>query len=664
MGHELRQLLPRTFGPFLGSFTRLSEVQVRAIPPIMAGRDVLLAAPTASGKTEAFAAPLAEIVLATAAAPLRALIVSPTRALANDLKRRLEGRFDQVGLSFGLHTGEHKEQIGGRHPCVVVTTPEALDSLLARRAAALAATRLVVLDEIHILDGTARGDQLRILLHRLEALAQEPPQFLAASATIESPEQLAARYLRDPVLVLVAGTRAIRVKAFPGSSPTGVVQHLTELANHGSRKVLVFCNRRASVEDYATRLRGRTPYGDLVFPHHGSLARNQRERTERLFLEAPTGVVVSTMTLEMGIDIGSVDYVLLLHPPPSVASLLQRIGRGNRRTGTTRGGYVVDDDGQALVFRTMFQAASKGCLLGQPYAFRPSVLLQQALVLTGSRGWIDARFLERAMPAFVWDEVRPTTPSRLLTALVEAEQLQPSNGNRFVLTEPTELRYDRGVLHSNIEDSLVLEVIDRITGDVVGEVPPQTQRRLRLGGRSREVVVESSGRLLTDAKGKSDTPVFRPRGIPTVTLAFAQRVVQALGAAPGTLLQIPHAGSVVLAHGLGTIGGLFLQKLLQAKMGNGFVPECTPFTMRLRQQLPGLPAADEDAVDSFVHEHLGRLGQLCGMGPRHSSLPEELQVQAVHRASCLHEVVEVMRGVRVEWVQSPTEALTRKMAAL
>jgi len=101
----VRDLLPRTFPAFLGRFPRLTAIQEEGVPAILAGRDVLLAAPTATGKTEAYAAPLAEHILEGERAPFSVLIVSPTRALANDLKRRLEERMAHVGVTFGATPG-------------------------------------------------------------------------------------------------------------------------------------------------------------------------------------------------------------------------------------------------------------------------------------------------------------------------------------------------------------------------------------------------------------------------------------------------------------------------------------------------------------------------------------------------------------------------------
>lgn len=659
MAHELRSSIPRAFGAFLGGFARTTEVQDRAIPAIVSGRDVLIMAPTASGKTEAFAAPAAELVLARGGGSFRVLIVSPTRALANDLERRLEGRIQQLGVGLGRYTGEHKEKVGGVWPDVAILTPETLDSLLARRPRSLAGVLMVVLDEIHVIDGTTRGDHVRVLLHRLERAAKQRPQRVAASATVEDPRATATRYLRDAEQILVGGARQIRAKCFRGTSPAGLANHLTELAVSGFRKVLVFCNRRADVEDYAAKLVGRTPYRDAVFAHHGSLARTERERTERHFLDRPSGVVIATMTLEMGIDIGTIDYVLLMQPPSSVASLLQRIGRGNRRTSTVRAGFACDDPAQERLFRSLLTAGSRGEMLGGIYGFRPSVLVQQLLVSAGARGWIDAARGEDLLPRFALDEIAPTTIGEMLDALADAGCLDRSHGGRFVLAEKTEARYERGQLHSNIESDMVLEVVDRITGDVIGEVLPESARRMRLGGRARKVVMESGGRLLSDAGGRAESPTFRPRGVPRISLALARRVVEGLGGREVEIVQACVHGAVFLLHGLGTIGALFLEKLLDEEHGKGFVLRTSPFSLQLGDRIERLPLVEAAAVERFLGKHQRAVARLCAMGPMHGRLPKDLAERSVRRVSDVDAVAAFVRSARLvtpEVVSADVEA--------
>ncbi|MCA9320262.1 MAG: DEAD/DEAH box helicase [Planctomycetes bacterium] len=631
-----RDFLPRSWNAFFGQFHTLTPIQTQAIEPILAGRDVLLSAPTASGKTEAFAAPAAEIVLA---APKRegllVLIVSPTRALANDLKRRLESRFDALGVRFGRYTGEHKERIDGRMPDVAVTTPEALDSILARRPQIVRDLRLIVLDEIHVLDGTPRGDQLRVLLHRLDLVTERRPQRLAASATIDTPDALGARYLEDAVITQAQGARRIAARPFAGRGPVEMQAHLRFLAGEGFRKVLVFCRRRADVEIYASALTDRCVFDDLVFAHHGSLARPERERTERRFLESKAAVCFATMTLEMGIDIGSVDYVILASPPADVASLLQRIGRGGRRTDEARAGYLVASPAEDHRYRSMFRAGARSELLGRPYGFRPSVLAQQALIIAGADGWVDTASLRRAVPTHIWKESAPLEAQSLLDALVEAELLEDPRGGRYVLAAESELRYERGSLHANIAGDQGAAVIDRLTGDVLGHLDLEGQHRVNVAGKGRVVIKQDQDRVLTDRSDIAATPQFRSRGAPSTSFALARRTIEDLKIPPGTIAQWPHGDATILLHGMGSVGAHLLTRLLRDQNAKLSIEKSSPFCHVLSKPLTKLPVLEGAWLDRFVKDQAGRLAKTLSMGPFHALLPVEVREAAVSRAGGL-----------------------------
>lgn len=636
MGEESvsRQTLPRTYSAFFERFDGLREVQRRAIPRILAGDDVLISSATASGKTEAFAAPAAEIALAANGAPFTVLILSPTRALANDLKRRLEGPMGLAEVSFGRHTGEHKERVGGRRPAIAVATPEALDSLLARRPEALAAVRLLAIDEVHVLDGTGRGDQLRILLHRLEACADARPQRVAVSATVDDEEGFAARYLAPGAArVTLSGARTIKAKRFDGKELPDMARHLDLLAGAGVKKALVFCRSRNEIEMYAAKLRGETRFGTAVFAHHGSLSKQVRERNERLFLTAGAAVCFATTTLEMGIDIGTVDYVVTVGAPSDVSSLLQRIGRGGRRGSETRAGYVVDCEAEAHVVRTMFREGAAGRLCAGPYGFRPGVLAQQAISACG-RHHIELGEVAALVPA----ELRPEAPRwerELMDAMVQAGALEPAGPGRWVLSEVMHERWERGTVHGNIDSAEgELEVIDRLTGDTVGAVDTLDSRRLALGGASRRVEHLSGNRVLTDATRRDGASYFRPSMGPTVSLPQARAVVEGLGVPEGSIGHCAFDGRKILLHGLGTIG----VKLLATLLAPCAPTDPTPYTLtvaRIPDRLPDLPP---DFVERLLKDEPGPLERRTGPGPWARFVPSEWRresVQACHDLNAL-----------------------------
>ncbi len=640
----IHSLLPRTFSAFFGRFTALTPVQEQGIPPILDGRDALLMAPSAAGKTEAYLAPLAERLIAgKERGALDTLVVSPTRALANDLRRRMEGPLSSLAVGLGRYTGEHKERAEERLREVTIATPEALDSLIARRARLLGSLRAIVLDEIHLLDGTPRGDQLRILLYRLESVVRAPLQRIAASATVANAIGLAGRYLKDAALIEVRGTRPIRARAFEGSDPAKLAAHVTDLAQHGFRKILVFCNTRNDVERVASGLLGRTSFLDAVFPHHGSLSRASRERTERRFLEAPAAVAVATLTLELGIDIGTVDYVLLVSPPPGVDSLLQRIGRGNRRTGIARVGYVYDTEGERLLYRVLLERAVQGDLCAAPYAFRPSVLVQQALVLAGSHGYVTTGTLDRIIPPALRSELPADTAPLILERLESAGFLERAPGGRYVLTERAERRYAAGRLHGNIQSLEGVDVVDRLTGDVVGAIAPGAEpAAVRLGGRGRRAVAVRERAILTDVTAGGGPARFIPRGIPAVSFALARALASELGAGAQEVLQ-GHIGNVhVVVHGLGTAGGALFAHFVAEAVGQARLRRVTPFTLVLTAPLADLPRPRPEEVARVVGERERRLAVLCGMGPYHRHLPTELRRVALQRAADLDGVARFL----------------------
>ncbi len=659
-----RRLLPVTFGPWFARFPGLTEVQQLALPPIVAGHDVLISSATATGKTEAYAAPAAELVRRTGGASATALIVAPTRALTNDLKRRLEGPMGLVHVSLGRYTGEHKERVDGKLPSVVIATPEALDSLLARRSGLLRATRMVVLDEIHVLDNTPRGDQLRVLLHRLEQVSEHRPQRVAASATVDRPEELGRRYLTEPVVVVAPGLRKILGRRFEGRAPGQMAAHLDDLAGHGFRKVLAFCRSRNQVETFSTKLRGRTRFGDAVFAHHGSLAKDHRERTERLFHQAPVAVCFATLTLELGIDIGTVDYVLLAALPSDVPSLLQRIGRGGRRGDSTRCGYVTEDLAEDFLFRTMFRLGKEGRLCPPPYGFRPSILVQQALVLACAETYLTAEDLERTLPPAVHAELGPGACKATLECMAEEELLERSGKDRYVPTEAIEERYRYGSLHANIGAPPDIQVVDRMTGDVVGNIHAADTRKIGIGGRSRTIVKVSGNRILTDASTGAEPARFRPSASPSVAFALGRAVVESLGVAPDHFGSIQTEDSTWILHGLGTVGSLFLLDQWRGQLGGGRIEESGPYTIRLTSEPSAPPCPDEEEVERFLVERIDGLTRLVNAGPHGRSVPEALKLAAVRRMSGLDEIAAFLRGVQVqtlEGLDAKTLAVIREL---
>lgn len=617
---ELRAALPRTWDALFARHGSPRPIQLLAARPLLAGRDVLLVAPTASGKTEAYVAPLVERHVRDEAP--RLLVVSPTRALANDLHRRLAGPLGRAGVALGRWTGEHHD--GGALQAVTVLTPEALDARLSRSPAAVANVRALVLDEVHVLDGSARGDQVRVLVARLRHLA-EGLQVVAASATVPDPGALAERYLRDGVVVATGERRGLRAKVVVVEGAAQVRAALDEMVRGGFRKVLLFENSRQDAEELAGELRGTPPFGEAVFTHHGSLARGARLSVEARLLAAPVGLCVATSTLELGIDIGDIDLVALHGLPADLPSLLQRVGRGGRREGAAHTLALARGRFEASAFRTLLRAQAEGAWFPTPDGFRAGVLVQQALSVLHERRsrTVDAGALRRRLPP---DLQAAWTEARLDAVLVEAarhELLEPTGG-AFALGPKGEAAWRTGKGHANIGASAGVLVHDAMTGEAVGEVEALDGGSFALGGRSRQVVLTEGRRAVTASGGAGGIARFARGARAPVGAAFATAILRDAGIPAPCRARV--AGEPWVFHGLGTAGGeLLAAALRRAKVKLGHVGR---LAVQLTEAWPERwPTAE--AADTALGLRHRKLGRLLAMGAWHAHLPDAEQKAAV-----------------------------------
>jgi ATP-dependent Lhr-like helicase len=371
--------------------------QASVMPEIVRGRNVLFAAPTASGKTEAAVAPLYQRHVSFRRGALSTVYVAPTKALVNDLYERL---VTYLGIkqpgTIARYTGDRHEYTSADGAFCVVVTPEALDSLQLRHPGLLHSVRSVVVDEIHLLHGQARGQQLRHVISRIRSAAKTPRsqrdtfQIVGMTATLDDMPGVAALWLGEDAKVLSQGTpREIDLELVdvvleePGQADRAKARQLAGWIKRTiAEKVLVFTNSRNGAHAIAAHLHQelagtRWP----VHLHFGALPATQRERVEEQMRTDRFGVCVATSTLEIGIDIGDIDTVVLADMPRSVSGFLQRIGRGNRRTGTCRVvGFRSSSEDDDLL-HALLDCSRRGDLDDVYEYDRPSVRFQQVLSL-------------------------------------------------------------------------------------------------------------------------------------------------------------------------------------------------------------------------------------------------------------------------------------------
>jgi ATP-dependent Lhr-like helicase len=328
-----------------------NEMQCTVRPAILAGEDVFITAGTGSGKTEAAMAPVVSrywraVMDDESLMPI--IYVVPTKALANDLLKRLENPVEQLHLRIGIRHGDRDDLQRVHSPNVLITTPESLEVLLIRKDSHLAGVQAVVIDEMHLFYNTQRGLQLSIELRRLARRIGHAVQVVALSATVGDlgavrdfllgPRATASMFRFDAARPIDAVIRPV--------TSTKDLLDLTEKlmsADQGAVKYLAFVDSRAGCEQLAQTISRRPRLAPSVSTHYSSLSQELRLETERRFAEERQGLCVATSTLELGIDIGDIDAIALWEPTRGVDSFLQRIGRGNRRSSKTNVICLVPD---------------------------------------------------------------------------------------------------------------------------------------------------------------------------------------------------------------------------------------------------------------------------------------------------------------------------------
>jgi ATP-dependent Lhr-like helicase len=348
-----------------------TEPQRRAVPPIAAGDDTLVVAPTGTGKTETAMLPVFDALVGTDAHGIGALYVTPLRALNRDMRDRLEWWGETLDLEVDVRHGDttdyQRRQQAEDPPDVLVTTPETLQAMLTgeRLRTALADVAHVVVDEVHELAGDKRGAQLAVGLERLRALSG-PFQRVGLSATVGEPEEVGAFLTGDRGCTIASvdvGSRFEVEVVQPSVTPedeslAGELMTTPRVASHvrairdivaGHESVLVFVNTRQTAEALGSRF--RTVAVDLAV-HHGSLSRDVRVEVEEEFKNGEIDGLLCTSSMELGIDVGRVDHVVQYQSPREVTRLLQRVGRAGHRADRVSRGTVVtgsaDDTLEAL----------------------------------------------------------------------------------------------------------------------------------------------------------------------------------------------------------------------------------------------------------------------------------------------------------------------------
>src|SRR6266404_9881984 len=414
---------------FLRKFGTPTEPQEQGWPHILAGRTTLISAPTGSGKTlAAFLACIDRLVRKALAGDLadrtEVLYISPLKALGNDIQKNLEIPLGEILAMAGergllmpeirtaVRTGDtlmhERRAMLKRPPHILVTTPESLYILLTAEGsrAILRDVETVIVDEIHAVADDKRGAHLTLSLERLEALRREavgleairsqgkPTLVRIGLSATQKPIEEVAHFLTgngrpDPVIVNIGHKRTLNLAVEVPGSQLGpiatnemwdeIYDRLVELV-HQNRSTLVFVNTRRLVERVAHHLAERMGE-DNVAAHHGSLSRKLRLAAEKKLKEGQIKVLVATASLELGIDIGTVDLVVQISSPRAIAVALQRVGRsGHWRGAIPKGRFFAGTRDDLLECASLVRAIRQGDLDRLTIPESPLDILAQQIV--------------------------------------------------------------------------------------------------------------------------------------------------------------------------------------------------------------------------------------------------------------------------------------------
>jgi ATP-dependent Lhr-like helicase len=392
-----------------------------------AGRSALLVAPTGGGKTLAGFLPSLVDLAADPRPGLHTLYISPLKALAADIRRNLGTPITEMGLAIRIETRtgdtsqKERQRQRGDPPHLLLTTPESLALMLSypESREMFAGLGAIVIDELHALTGTKRGDLLALGLARLAKLAPKARR-IGLSATVAWPDDLAAFLAPD-------GCQVARIEGEPTPEPEVTIlttEHPLPWAGHmgthalpaiylaikAHRTTLVFVNTRAQAEIAFQELWRLNDDNLPIALHHGSLSAEQRQKVEAAMAEGRLRAVVATASLDLGVDWAAVDLVIQLGAPKGVSRLVQRIGRANHRFDTpSRAILAPANRFEVLECRAAMQAVREGHLDGdRPRDGGLDVLAQHILGLACAEPFTaDALF----------EEVRGAAPYRRLARL-------------------------------------------------------------------------------------------------------------------------------------------------------------------------------------------------------------------------------------------------------
>src|SRR5712692_7236082 len=455
---------------FRARFGSPTDMQARSWPAIVPGDDVLIAAPTGSGKTlAAFLSCLDALFKQALAGGLedrtQVVYVSPLKALSNDIQKNLHEPLAEISeraqaaglprpeIRVAVRTGDTpgpaRQQMVRRPPHILITTPESLYLLLTAEKSRrmLHDIRTVIVDEIHAVAPNKRGTHLALSLERLDALAHARPARIGLSAT-QRPIETIARFLSPPsgCRIVDIGHRremdlAVEVpKDELGAVATNAIwsdiyDRVADLVRE-HRSTLVFVNTRRLSERVAHHLEERLHDlgAQVVAAHHGSLSRQIRLSAEERLKHGETRVVVATASLELGIDVGTVDLACQIGSPRAITTCLQRVGRSGHWIGAQPKGRLFATTRDELIeCAALVRAIRAGVLDRIEVPPAPlDILAQQIVAEVSAQEWREDDLYALCQRAFPYRELERAEFDAVVRMLAEGIATRRGRGRAYL----------------------------------------------------------------------------------------------------------------------------------------------------------------------------------------------------------------------------------------
>jgi ATP-dependent Lhr-like helicase len=525
-----------------------TPIQILTIPKILSGENVLVIAPTGSGKTESVALPVLSLLAREkkmrrgTLRGVKVLYIAPMRALSKNVTERLRGYAREVfGIVYGDPVREWHSDVDRKvrkgicetPPLILVTTPESLESILDLHCSSiLRNARYVIVDEIHELIGSKRGEQVLVLIERVKSLfGISRVQRMYLSATIPKPSEVArllegsdgpVRVVEDP------SVRELSVELrFAIDAERMLAQELSEALGQ-SGGYIVFVNSRAMAELLHHQLTTHG-VGDIAV-YHSSLSKAQRRRLEEAFNKRVLRGLVATRALELGVDISGVDNVAIVGSPRLPEYLIQRLGRSSHQPGrTSSGSLIAIDEVDLLEMLALVNLASRRKLAGVTINM-PSrdviarEVLAEALRSNRSNGHVELGYLvdvfRKAFPSR-GDEIESVV-EEIVNHLVGKGMLAADDsvlrlGGGFESIWPSK---DRGKFVTFIPPKSEVKVVDS-NGSVIGVIDAvnllffRPGSNIRLGGRVWSVKRVGKRKIVVDMASTDEfsIPVWKGGGV-------------------------------------------------------------------------------------------------------------------------------------------------------